>query len=158
MVRLSLIVSSSVSSPLPKRVGNGPAMFSPSHISQSQWIGSSWSKMTGTLSALRVGLSLRTVAGAGMGSWSFIRSSSPHMTAHRSLTPVLSLSSISSEATRNSSLAASPLRVKTSTTWKRPGRTQKKIQNPLDIAPMSYPPGQYLLVSASNNMLYYLSQ
>ncbi len=28
----------------------------------------------------------------------------------------------------------------------------------LDIAPMSYPPGQYLLVSASNNMLYYLSQ
>ena len=28
----------------------------------------------------------------------------------------------------------------------------------LDIAPKSYPPGQYLLVSASNNMLYYLSQ
>jgi hypothetical protein len=28
----------------------------------------------------------------------------------------------------------------------------------LDIAPMWYPPGQYLLVSASNNMLYYLSQ
>ncbi len=28
----------------------------------------------------------------------------------------------------------------------------------LDIAPMSFPPGQYLLVSASNNMLYYLSQ
>ncbi len=28
----------------------------------------------------------------------------------------------------------------------------------LEIAPMSYPPGQYLLVSASNNMLYYLSQ
>jgi hypothetical protein len=27
-----------------------------------------------------------------------------------------------------------------------------------DIAPKSYPPGQYLLVSASNNMLYYLSQ
>ncbi len=28
----------------------------------------------------------------------------------------------------------------------------------LDIAPMSFSPGQYLLVSASNNMLYYLSQ
>ncbi len=28
----------------------------------------------------------------------------------------------------------------------------------LDIAPKSFPPGQYLLVSASNNMLYYLSQ
>jgi hypothetical protein len=28
----------------------------------------------------------------------------------------------------------------------------------LDIAPVSYPLGQYLLVSASNNMLYYLSQ
>ncbi len=28
----------------------------------------------------------------------------------------------------------------------------------LDIAPMSYPPGQYLLVSASNNMLYRHSQ
>ncbi len=28
----------------------------------------------------------------------------------------------------------------------------------LDIAPMSFPPGKYLLASASNNMLYYLSQ
>jgi hypothetical protein len=42
-----------------------------------------------------------------------------------------------------------------------PDCTQKKIQNhviKLDIAPKSYPPGQYLLVSASNNMLYYLIQ
>ncbi len=39
--------------------------------------------------------------------------------------------------------------------------TQKKFRThviKLDIAPKSLPPGQYLLVSASNNMLYYLSQ
>jgi hypothetical protein len=39
--------------------------------------------------------------------------------------------------------------------------TQKKFRThviKLNIAPMSFPPGQYLLVSASNNMLYYLSQ
>ncbi len=39
--------------------------------------------------------------------------------------------------------------------------TQKKFRThviKLEIAPMSFPPGQYLLVSASNNMLYYLSQ
>jgi hypothetical protein len=41
------------------------------------------------------------------------------------------------------------------------GCTKKKFRTyviKLDIAPKSFPPGQYLLVSASNNMLYYLSQ
>ncbi len=42
-----------------------------------------------------------------------------------------------------------------------PAHSNKKFRThviKLDIAPMSFPPGQYLLVSASNNMLYYLSQ
>ncbi len=41
------------------------------------------------------------------------------------------------------------------------GALKKKFRThviKLDIAPKSYPPGQYLLVSASNYMLYYLSQ
>jgi hypothetical protein len=60
VVMFSLMVSSSESSPLPKRVGTGPAMFSPSY--SSQWMGISWSRITGTLSARRVGFSFLAIS------------------------------------------------------------------------------------------------